>query len=200
MIKLLFLAILPYTTAFTLIVRTQSLCVESENSNYCRGLLTPCDDTVVRVEASFNTTAYLCFRLNGVLDQDIGIVNVFTLVDPFGTFMCKHSIAKGVLPHTTWGVRLISLSVLAKAFGEGINNLTIPHQCHGGGLFKQFQGPNVLIGCIKFTAWNWDDTLKEFTLSNTPLCDITVRAMSQLPITYAPSKRGRYTIPIKDEF
>nr|BAI67744.1 hypothetical protein [Bat coronavirus Philippines/Diliman1525G2/2008] len=199
MIKLLLLAFVPTISAFTLIVRTQSLCVDSNNGNYCRGLLTPCEDTVVKVSANFNTTAYLCVKVQGVLEQDVGVVNVFTLVDPFGNFLCKHSVANGVLPHTTWGVRLIDLAILSKAFGDGINNLTIPYQCQGGGLFKQFQGPNVVVACIKFTAWNWDDTLKEFTLSNTPLCDIKVRPMSQLPVTYAPSKRGRHAVPIKDE-
>nr|WCC63872.1 ORF7a protein [Bat Coronavirus EsYN20] len=190
------LALLASADTFRLEIQAQSYCISSD-LNYCYGLVEPCNGVLVAVNQPRNLTLYMCVNLSGVQQRDLGVKHVFTLLDPFGQFICSHRAVNGSLRQVGWGTRYVTFSVLSRGFG--VKPLSIPDLCSGGVVIRTRSSFNIVMACVSFPGWHWDDTFRYYSLEPTDNCNLQVRPLTRRPHHYYPTQKGVFAQPIKDE-
>ncbi|ADM33587.1 hypothetical protein [Bat coronavirus HKU9-10-2] len=193
---MLVLGLLASASTFKLEIHAQSYCVSS-TLNYCFGLTQPCDGVLVSITQPRNLTLFSCVKLSGVVEADVGVEHVFTLLDPFGRFICSHRTVNGSLPQIGWGARYVVLTVLSKGFG--VTPVDIPDICQGGALIKTRSSHHVVSACVRFPGWQWDDTFRHYFLQPTSNCSLLVSPLNDVPKSYYPKQLGTFARPVRDE-
>ncbi|ABN10932.1 hypothetical protein [Bat coronavirus HKU9-3] len=197
MFKLLVaVTLLASVSCFKFQLNAQSYCVSSD-LQYCHGLVSPCTGVLVAVPQPRNLTVYLCVKLTGVVDADIGTYNRFTLVDPFDHYVCSYKSTNSTYGNIGWGARSVSLVIIARGFN------TMPSQppavCRGGSLLKIPSVSNVVYACIHLQGWAWEDIFRSYSMQPTPNCSLEVHLLTEQPKHYYPTQQGVIARPIRDE-
>nr|URD31354.1 NS7a protein [Rousettus bat coronavirus] len=190
------LGLLASASTFKLEIHAQSYCVSS-TLNYCFGLTQPCNGVLVSITQPRNLTLFSCVKLSEVEEADVGVRHVFTLLDPFGRFICSHRTVNESLPQIGWGARYVVLTVLSRGFG--VTPLDVPSICRGGALIRTRSSYHVVSACIHFPGWQWDDTFRYYSLQPTSNCSLFVRPLNNVPQSYYPKQLGTFAQPLRDE-
>lgn len=133
-----------------------------EPYGYCKAVRLPCEGAL----ATFLKSGYkfqLCVQASGVRNADVGTYHLFSLVDPFGKYMCSYSRHVRTLPHAYWGQKHVLVGVQAK--GDNAIDLSCP-----GSLVRVRQGYDVLNLCLHAAGWQYHELLRQFMVRSEPEC------------------------------
>nr|WCC63902.1 ORF7a protein [Bat Coronavirus RlYN17] len=193
---LLAVTLLASGSCFKLQLNAQSYCVSSD-LEYCFGLVEPCTGVLVALQQPRNLTVYMCVTLTGVSQREVGTQHVFTLLDPFGRFICNHKVVNETFSTIGWGSRRVVLAIMAKGFN--VLPTHTPTICNGGAVLKVPGVSNVVYACLSLQDWPWEYIFRSYSLEPAQQCNLVVRPLTKLPKHYYPKQSGVFARPIRDE-
>lgn len=194
MYALLFLLALPNVLGFQFQFNVQFMCVD-DSLQYCKELTDPCQGVLAPITASRNLTLQICSAISGVRNADVGTTHVFSLMDPFGHWVCHHRLSNKSSHLNGWGVKIVTLSILSKGFGQSL--IQPDPLCSGGYVYGLRQSHEMVHVCVKFSNWHWEDVFRLFIVEPVPTCNLRVRPLIS-STTYTVKPAGRLAKPVDE--
>uniref|UniRef100_A0AB38ZDQ0 NS7a protein n=1 Tax=Eidolon bat coronavirus TaxID=2717680 RepID=A0AB38ZDQ0_9NIDO len=159
---------LPFAHCFNVAFRLHAICTDYPDQ-YCKQVNIPCDGAVITYQRGIDGLQ-LCLQVTAVPYREVGNSHLFTLIDPFGRYMCTHTQGVTTLPSVKWGQKHLLLTVLAKS--DQFVNLPC-----SGQIARIRQGSSIVTLCVQTAGWQFGELLRQYMVRTERHCALFTYAL-----------------------